>query len=102
MENGRSRAGTLARTRCLIATERAQAGPGAGTHRSFACARVAPVTDSTDWRVTISLSGQANVEQARQSFSEQEVEQDVRSRLGHNVVVGAGDSQIFLYAGTEL
>jgi hypothetical protein len=60
------------------------------------------VTDSTDWRVTISLSGQANVEQARQSFSEQEVEQDVHRRLGHNIVVGAGDSQIFLYAGTEL
>jgi FMN phosphatase YigB (HAD superfamily) len=60
------------------------------------------VTDSTDWRVTISLSGQANVEQARQSFSEQEVEEDVRRRLGHNIVVGAGDSQIFLYAGTEL
>jgi FMN phosphatase YigB (HAD superfamily) len=60
------------------------------------------VTDSTDWRVPISLSGQANVEQARQSFSEQEVEEDVRSRLGHNIVVGAGDTQIFLYAGTEL
>jgi FMN phosphatase YigB (HAD superfamily) len=60
------------------------------------------VTDSTDWRVTISLSAQVNVEQARQSFSEQEVEQDVRSRLGRNIVVGAGDSQIFLYAGTEL
>ena len=60
------------------------------------------MTDSTDWRVTISLSGQENVEQARQSFSEQEVEQDVRSRLGHNIVIGAGDSQIFLYAGTEL
>jgi FMN phosphatase YigB (HAD superfamily) len=60
------------------------------------------VTDSTDWRVTISLSGQANVEQARQSFSEQEVEEDVRRRLGHNIVIGAGDSQIFLYAGTEV
>jgi hypothetical protein len=60
------------------------------------------VTDSTDWRVTISLTGQAHVEQARQSISEQEVEQDVRQRLGRNVVVGAGDSQIFLYAGTEL
>jgi FMN phosphatase YigB (HAD superfamily) len=60
------------------------------------------VTDSTDWRVTITLSGQANVEQARQSFSEQEVEQDVRDRLGRNIVIGAGDSQIFLYAGTEL
>jgi len=60
------------------------------------------VTDSTDWRVTISLSGQADVEQARQSFSEKEVEQDVRGRLGRNIVVGAGDSQIYLYAGTEL
>ncbi len=60
------------------------------------------MTDSTDWRVTISLSAQVNVEQARQSFSEQEVEQDVRGRLGRNIVVGAGDSQIFLYAGTEL
>ncbi len=60
------------------------------------------MTDSTDWRVTVSLSGQADIEHARQSFSEQEVEQDVRRRLGHNIVVGAGDSQIFLYAGTEL
>ena len=60
------------------------------------------MTDSTDWRVTISLSGQADVEQARQSFSEKEVEQDVRGRLGRNIVVGAGDSQIYLYAGTEL
>jgi len=60
------------------------------------------VTDTTDWRVTISLTGQAHVEQARQSFSEQEVEEDVRQRLGRNIVVGAGDSQIFLYAGTEL
>jgi hypothetical protein len=60
------------------------------------------VTDSNDWRVTISLTEQAHVEQARQSFSEQEVEQDVRQKLGRNVVVGAGDSQIFLYAGTEL
>ena len=60
------------------------------------------MTESTDWRVTISLTGQAHVEQARQSFSEKEVEQDVRQKLGRNVVVGAGDSQIFLYAGTEL
>jgi hypothetical protein len=60
------------------------------------------VTDSTDWRVTISLTGQAHVEQARLSISEQEVEQDVRQKLGRNIVVGAGDSQIFLYAGTEM
>lgn len=60
------------------------------------------MTDSTDWRVTISLPSQAHVEQARRSFSETEVEQDVRSRLGRSIVVGSGDSQIFLYAGTEL
>ena len=60
------------------------------------------MTDSTDWRVTISLTGQAHVEQAQQSISEQEVERDVRQRLGRNIVVGAGDSQIYLYAGTEL
>ncbi len=60
------------------------------------------MTDSTDWRVTISLSDQAHVEQARRSFSETEVEHDVRRRLGRNIVVGMGDSQIFLYAGTEL
>jgi hypothetical protein len=60
------------------------------------------VTDSTDWRVTISLPDRAHVEQARRSFSEKEVEQDVRRRLGRSVVVGAGDSEVFLYAGTEL
>jgi hypothetical protein len=60
------------------------------------------VTESTDWRVTISLAGQAHVEQARQSLSVQEVEDDVRRKLGRNIVVGSGDSQIFLYAGTEL
>jgi hypothetical protein len=59
------------------------------------------VTDSTDWRVTISLTP-ADVEQARRSLSVQEVEQDVRGRLGRNIAVGSGDSQIFLYAGTEL
>ena len=60
------------------------------------------MTDSTDWRVTISLTGQEHVEQARQTFSEKEVEQDVRQRLGSNIVVGAGDLEIFLYAGTEV
>jgi hypothetical protein len=60
------------------------------------------VTESTDWRVTISLTGQPHVEQARQSFSEKEVEEEVRPLLGSNIVVGAGDSQIFLYAGTEV
>jgi hypothetical protein len=59
------------------------------------------VTDSSDWRVTISVADEAHAERARQSFSEREVEDDVRLRLGRNIAVGAGDSQIFLYAGTE-
>ena len=59
------------------------------------------MADSSDWRVTISLADEAHAEQARQSFSEQEVEDDVRLRLGRNIAVGAGDSQMFLYAGTE-
>ncbi len=74
----------------------------AGTAGS-ACALESPsVTESTDWRVTISLAGQASLEQARRSLSVQEVEEDVRHRLGRNIVVGSGDSQIFLYAGTEV
>jgi hypothetical protein len=60
------------------------------------------VTDNNDWRVTISLPGQAHVEPAQRSFSEHEVEEDVRRRLGRSVAVSAGDSQIFLYAGTEI
>ena len=60
------------------------------------------MTDSTDWRVTISLADPAHAEQAQRSFSEREVEDDVRLRLGRNIAVGAGDSQIFLYAGTEI
>jgi hypothetical protein len=59
------------------------------------------VTDSNDWRVTISLTDPAHVEGAQRSFSEHEVEEDVRRRLGRSIAVGAGDSQIFLYAGTE-
>lgn len=50
----------------------------------------------------ISLTGQAQAEQARRSLSVQEVAQDVRRRLGRSIVVGSGGSQIFLYAGTEL
>jgi hypothetical protein len=59
------------------------------------------VTDSSDWRVTISLADEAHAERVRRSFSEREVEDDVHLRLGGNIAVGAGDSQIFLYAGTE-
>jgi hypothetical protein len=59
------------------------------------------VTDSNDWRVTISLTDPADADRAKRSFSGHEVDDDVRRRLGRNVAVGAGDSQIFLYAGTE-
>lgn len=60
------------------------------------------MADSNDWRVTISLPGPAHAERARQSLSQREVEEDVRRRLGRSVAVGAGDSQLFLYAGTEV
>jgi hypothetical protein len=60
------------------------------------------VTDSNDWRVTISLTSQALAEQAHQAFSGHEVADDVRRRLGSSIATGAGDSQIFLYAGTEI
>jgi hypothetical protein len=60
------------------------------------------VTDGDDWRVTISLVGQAQVEQAQRALSEHEVEEDVRRQLGRTIAVSAGDSQIFLYAGTEI
>ena len=60
------------------------------------------MADGDDWRVTISLAGQAQAGQAHQALSGHEVEEDVRRQLGRTVVVGEGDSQIFLYAGTEI
>jgi len=60
------------------------------------------VADSNDWRVTISLTDPDQVEQARRSFSTHEADEDARRRLGRSIAVGAGDSQIFLYAGTEV
>ena len=59
------------------------------------------MTDGDDWRVTISLADQAQAEQARRALSGHEVEEDVRRQLGRTIVVGGGDSQIFLYAGAE-
>jgi len=55
------------------------------------------VADSDDdWRVTLSLSqpqaGQAPLRQA---------EEDIRGQVGRGIGVGAGEAQIFLYAGTE-
>jgi hypothetical protein len=59
------------------------------------------VADSSDWRVTISFGDPAAAEEARRSVSEHRVEEDIQRSLGRNIAVGAGDSQIFLYAGTE-
>jgi len=58
------------------------------------------VADSDDWRVTISVS-YAQAGQAQQSFSLRQVEEDIRRQVGRGIVVGAGEAQIFLYAGTE-
>ena len=59
------------------------------------------MADSDDWRVTISVSGQSPAGQAQQSFSLRQVEEEVRGQVGRSVAVGAGDAQIFLYAGAE-
>ena len=49
-----------------------------------------------DWRVTLSVSqppaGAAPLSQ---------VEEDIRGQVGRDIGVGAGEAQIFLYAGTE-
>jgi hypothetical protein len=54
------------------------------------------VADSDDWRVTISVSGQV-----QRSFSVRQIEGDIRRQVGRDIAVGAGDAEIFLYAGTE-
>jgi hypothetical protein len=59
------------------------------------------VADSDDWRVTISVSGQAQAGREQRPFSLHEVEEDIRRQVGRPIAVGADDRQIFLYAGTE-
>jgi hypothetical protein len=59
------------------------------------------VADSDDWRVTITVSGETAGGQAQQPFSLHQVEEDIRGQAGRGIAVGAGDGQIFLYAGTE-
>jgi hypothetical protein len=60
------------------------------------------VANGNDWRVTISLTDPGHAGRAQHVISEQQVEQDVRRQLGHAVAVGAGDSEVFLYAGSEV
>jgi len=52
------------------------------------------VADSDDWRVTISVSDQAQTGQAQRSFSLRQVEEDIRRQVGRTIAVGAGDSQM--------
>ena len=59
------------------------------------------MADSDDWRVTITVSGEADAGQAQQSSSLRQAEADIRGQVGRGIAVGAGDRQIFLYAGTE-
>jgi hypothetical protein len=54
------------------------------------------VADSDDWRVTISVTGQA-----QPSFDLRQAEEDIRGQVGRDIAVGAGDMQIFLYTATE-
>jgi hypothetical protein len=59
------------------------------------------VADSDDdWRVTLSVSD-PQAGQAQPSFSLGEAEEDIRGQVGRGIGVGAGEAQIFLYAGTE-
>jgi hypothetical protein len=60
------------------------------------------VTDSNDWRVTISLTDPAHAGRVQRVISEREVAEDVRRQLGRTVAVGAGESQVFLYTGSEI
>ena len=54
-----------------------------------------------DWRVTVSLADRPDAEQARLLFLPQKVAEETRRRLGSRIAVGGGDSQVFLYAGSE-
>jgi hypothetical protein len=59
------------------------------------------VADSDDdWRVTLSVSD-PQAGQAQPSSSLGQAEEDIRGQVGRGIGVGAGEAQIFLYAGTE-
>ena len=53
-----------------------------------------------DWRVTLSVS-QPQAGQEQRSASLRQAEEDIRRQVGRGIGVGAGEAQIFLYAGTE-
>jgi hypothetical protein len=59
------------------------------------------VAGSDDWRVTLTVTGATGAGQAQPSVSLRQAEQDIRGQVGRGIAVGAGDGQVFLYAGTE-
>jgi hypothetical protein len=58
--------------------------------------------DHDDWRVTISFPDLAQAERAKMLFPPHKVAHDASRRLGFSIAVGAGGSQVFLYAGTDV
>jgi hypothetical protein len=54
-----------------------------------------------DWRVTVTLEGDAAVEPALEWLRSHQVEDEVRDRLGTRVAVSGDDDHVFLYAATE-
>jgi hypothetical protein len=58
--------------------------------------------DHDDWRVTISFPDRVQAKRVRMLFPRHTVAEDARRRLGYSIAVGAGGSQVFLYAGTEV
>jgi hypothetical protein len=78
-------------------------------HLAVACpgrvsghATVGRVMDHDDWRVTISFADRVQAGRAKLMFPQHKVVEDARRQLGYRVAVGAGGSQVFLYAGTEV
>lgn len=57
--------------------------------------------DHDDWRVTISFPDQLQAERAKVLFPRHRVTEEARRRLGGSIAVGAGESQVFLYTGTQ-
>ena len=59
------------------------------------------MVDHDDWRVTVAFPDSMQAQQAAMVFLRREVADDARRQLGGSIAVGAGSSQLFLYAGTE-
>ena len=58
------------------------------------------MAESDDWRVTLTVSGETDAGQAQPSVPLRQAEEEIRGQVGRDIAVGAGDGQIFLYAGT--